>query len=354
MTKRTFLIAGSTAPIAKDPRYSHYSGPALILAHQLRSMGHRVELVTGSWLKPEGWLASATDIVLYHGLDMNGKLSINLYGGGTADNWKKLVNMAAYCSPLGTSLHSAFYQTPNYAAYCKARSWNPPPKRFSKGICILEALSRSAMITNPNPSSHLILGDSHAPSVWVPGAHLKVISGLTLHGALEKGIHNLIDLKPNDPSPDSWRNYKRLTLYLGNIDIRHHLCRITTSHQIQVNMIAEMGTRLLAQLEHLRAITHVREIELVEPLYIEPETRVIPKTGWHKGRPFWGTWTERCFVRVAWAMELVKIQKKLGCELYLHPKAWQDDGTMREEFLEKPRSVHVAPINYRAAKELFT
>lgn len=347
MKQRTILLAGSTAPIAKDPRYSHYSGPALILAHQLRSLGHKVQIVTGSWLKPEDWLASATDVILYHGLDMNGKLSINLYGGGTAENWAKMINMCSFASPFSKNVNSAFYPMPNYAEYAQARRWNPEPKNFLQGIASLATLNGSEICNNPIKSGHLILGDSHAPSIWVPGAHLEVHSGMTMHGALTIGIGELIKRAEDKNQAE----YAKLTLYFGNIDIRHHICRVASNTKAQIDEVHHLLEELGRQL--MRLPEDVQEIEVVEPLFIEPETRVIPKTGWYKGQPFHGRWFDRNIVRTAWKMKLQEICAHLDLELYAHPKEWSIEDVMNEEFMERPRSVHIAPIHYRAAKELF-
>ena len=113
-------------------------------------------------------------------------------------------------------------------------------------------------------------------------------------------------------------------------------------------------------------------VEIVELLPVEHESRRLPKTGFYKGQPFWGSAEDRMIVRDRFNEELERQQIKYGgfqiiewpSEYQHHTeitlpssevsgvfKEYEDDitfkpGMLRFDVMEKPHSVHVAPSFY--------
>ena len=93
-----------------------------------------------------------------------------------------------------------------------------------------------------------------------------------------------------------------------------------------------------------------KPIELVIPLPIEDESRVIPHMGWYKGQPFFGSQAERKAVRDVFEEELREAAaRNMGWTIYKWPQAWYDmDGIeFMRTYMERPRSVHLAWKYYR-------
>ena len=74
------------------------------------------------------------------------------------------------------------------------------------------------------------------------------------------------------------------------------------------------------------------------------DTRRIPKSGFYKGTPFYGTWQQREAVRSAFNVALHDEARKISnCKVFKWP-AWMVDesGALIDEHMEKPGSVHLA------------
>ena len=171
----------------------------------------------------------------------------------------------------------------------------------------------------------LVLGDSHAISVYEEGWDIKRVDYKTLYGFLKENIKSYIP-----------QGIERLKFYAGNIDIRHHLCRPGTI------LIKDLVLELEKQLIELGV-----DVILVEPLPIEDESREIPKTGLYRGTPFYRSWNEREVKRQILSSELLRICNKNGWKFQAWPSHFVDEnGKLKFEYMESRRSVHLAPKHY--------
>lgn len=183
-----------------------------------------------------------------------------------------------------------------------------------------------------SPPNKLVLGDSHSISVYEPGWALKRIDGKTLHGFLKMGLSSLVP-----------EGVEKLRFYAGNIDIRFHLAERTNPHSSANDLIRLLGIEL-DKLINERGI----EVELIAPLPIESEDRIIPKTGQYKNKNFMGSWTERSYVRNYFVEKLSALGKEFDCTVFLWtPEHFENLlGELDEKCMEAKSSVHLAPSHY--------
>ena len=84
-----------------------------------------------------------------------------------------------------------------------------------------------------------------------------------------------------------------------------------------------------------------------ELLPIENESRVLPKTGYYKGTPFYGSWDQRNAVRLIFKDEMKKLcaQGSVNFIEWVDPLL-NDKGELDFECMEKPKSVHLSRASY--------
>lgn len=189
-------------------------------------------------------------------------------------------------------------------------------------------------------NTKFIVGDSHSLSVYEKGFGLSRNDGKTLHGFLKKGIASYI--------PEG--EIEILRMYAGNIDVRHHLCRLFSGDEVFEavdRLIGDLEVQLLDLM-----LDRVNSIELVELLPIENESRKLPKTGYFKGKPFHGDWAARNAVRNYFNDRLAMICDRNGFKLLKWPDMTNQLGELDFRYMEARQSVHIAP-KYYMFKETF-
>ena len=216
-------------------------------------------------------------------------------------------------------------------------------------------------------SNNLTFGDSHAISAWIEGSKCSRNDGLTLNGALKRGFSSFID------EMNMGDDRHRLRLYMGNIDVRHHLCRLYTDDAQACQEARLLARRYVEEALKMKNKYKFNQVEIVELLPIEHEARRLPKSGFYKHQPFWGSTLQRMKVRTAFNEELSICKQKYGGFIIIEwPSEYQhhidvslpgDDvsgifkeskkeiiefkkGMLRFDVMEKPHSVHVAPSFY--------
>ena len=154
----------------------------------------------------------------------------------------------------------------------------------------------------------------------------------TLNGALKTGFEEFIE----DAAPIN--TFNKVELYFGNIDIRHHLCRVEGNH---IDNAIELASRYIQAAEKLP----IDDVSIYELLPIEDESRKLPKSGYYKGKPFWGTWEQRNSARIAFYETLKSKAKRVKII------KWTDyllnrDGQLDFKNMEMPHSIHLSRAAY--------
>lgn len=176
----------------------------------------------------------------------------------------------------------------------------------------------------------VVIGDSHSISRYRTNTVVYRHDGLTLHGLTERGVSTYL--------PDYFVPY--LVINAGNVDIRHHLCRQLDPAGSARKLVSE----LKIQLEYLQQIGKIGDFEVTAPYPIEFEERKIPKTGYYKGTPFYGSHPNRDKVRSIMTNEM-KYQFE---NVHEWPTQWYmiDPEDYAKTYMEKPGSVHLSPEFY--------
>lgn len=321
--------------------YSHQSSWAHLRANQLRNLGIEVDVLDYDGPRhSRDWSAYDT-IFVYHGMDYRDDGNLNIFDGlveYSARNFSRL----NYPQHSHIKYISIDHPMPDYGALCKARGGEPGSywanvdwDGVSKRCENVDWFKEPALHYAPGKVRHLVIGDSHSHSAYVANSMMLRKDGRTLNGVLKKTISKEItDYGYDLTEIDS------LTCYWGNIDIRHHLCRETDPTAATRDLLK----RYEAELKTLN-----KKIELVTPLPIEDESRVIPKSGYFKGTPFFGTREERQDLVKIFKEELHEMAARNGWTVFAWPEYWYEmDGVeFMKTRLEKPRSVHLARKFYR-------
>ena len=181
----------------------------------------------------------------------------------------------------------------------------------------------------------MAIGDSHTTSYAPTSCPVIRQNGLTLHGALrdgwfEKHVARLVG-----------KGLKHVTLVAGSIDVRHHLCRQEDPFSAAAELIRDWANAA-AVMEDEHGIT----VMLSAPVPVEHEERRIPKTGWHKDRPFSGSQELRAQVTDFMRDCLVEFWPQ---QYVAPPNAWyeMDPEEYAKTHMELSSSVHIAPTSYR-------
>jgi len=181
-------------------------------------------------------------------------------------------------------------------------------------------------------SEKVIVGDSHVLSMWREGYEIHRYDGKTLYGMLEQGLSEFVPL-----------NTKELILYFGNIDIRHHLMRTKLPLMEVRSLIEEYINQITTLTAYRRDIT---SITIVAPLPIEDESRKLPKTGYYKGTPFYGSWEERNRLRDIMLNLLYQHALDHDLKIISWPDHYKENDQLSFDVMEKPKSVHISPTHY--------
>jgi len=304
--------------------HSHKAAQAIIYADQLKSAGYDVtiNLVNNKVTDYSPY----DEIYFYHGSDWSGNL--NLFGGIQAYPNTAYIEALSH---FNGKIKSILIDFPNYVSMFQTRlekadmTWNGVHWEN------LRRLQNEATVVDPNMVKryrNIAFGDSHAICMYRPGWENVSVPFSTLHGSINRGFEEFI--------PEGGE-YDRIETYFGNIDIRHHLCRFENPTK-EAHKLAD---RYGEEIERIRK-KYKADVTAWEPLPIEDESRKIPKTGWYKGTPFYGSWQQRNDVRNAFTERL-----KSHTQVY----SWIDNlvntsGQLDFEAMEKPQSVHLSRASY--------
>lgn len=304
---------------------SHKSAWPFMLANQLKHAGYKdVTVITSV---DEDW-TKYDRIILDHGMEFKG--TFNIFGGANDDLYHQLSRL--FC---GVRMYSMHHDMPDIGELIS--------KRLKTGSDLFKTLEDKIepaslickhvrRVDHIDKTDKLCFGDSHSFSMYTPGYMANRNDGLTLFGTLKRGLDTYVY---------PWA--KSLRVYLGNIDIRHHLMRQDKPAESLKKMVLEYENQLL-QLQD----RGVEEIEVIQALPIENESRKLPKTGYYKGTPFAGTWAERTELVKQFNRAIDEMCERNGWDCYEHPEVYTNTlGELSFDVMEKPKSVHLAREFYR-------
>jgi hypothetical protein len=315
---------------------SHRAAQAAIYADQLQETGNRrITLnVAGPMYKSD--LNEFDELYVYHGNDWSG--AINLFGG--VKNYAGIGNFVNFSKFKG-KVYSLAIDMPDYYGMMKERlgksdeynsEWDNTDWDNLKRMC---ETAETVHTNNVSNTQNVSIGDSHAISMYRPEWKNVSVPFKTLHGALKEGLDSFL------PKRDSWRT---IEVYFGNIDVRHHLCRQPDPFKAVEDLVDEYIRQAISL-----TIRYGCTVKIYELLPIENESRSVPKTGWYKHTPFYGSWEERNNVR-KYFKDYLKQQIKEATASYNYRieiyewvgKMINSKGELDFDCMEKPKSVHLS------------
>lgn len=252
-----------------------------------------------------------------HGANFTGGL--NLFGGFTEDLKQRIDIMLK-----SNRIISLDREMPDYGAMLKKRK-DVIDKEWCDKVSSKCAEAKT-LVSSDLETDWLAVGDSHTAAYSRAGAAVVKRDGTTLNNQ----INNDFDYIREHVNKKDW---KGVTISLGNIDVRFHIHRVNADVEEMVKAYSEFGKSL------------ERETEYALPWPIEHEERKIPGTGMYKKQPFYGTRQERLEIvyRIRDAMN------KFGMKIVSCPEEWykMDGEQYAKNIMESNGSVHLNPVYYR-------
>lgn len=303
---------------------SHKSSWPYLLSSQLRSVG----LISDVLSKNDD--INSYD-VWFISLPMEFQGTFNLFGGASEGVAKRIKRL----SDFKGNIYILNQDMPDIGGLIKSRwssscdEWKDlDPDLYTD---LSNRIERIDLILRDDV---FIYGDSHSVSVYEPGSNISRNDGQTLYGFLKK--------KDEFSYPNGTKN---VILYMGNIDVRHHIFR----QKDPMNAVDSLVREYAEFASNLIKNHGMNSVSLVELLPIEHEGRKIPKTGWYKGAPFFGAQKQRSKAVTEFNHLLNELSFVYGYNVISWPKEWYalDPEKYAELHMEKPGSVHLSRSSYQ-------
>jgi len=303
------VITNPISNIPKNPK-SHTRGWSELWSEQLGA-------AINNKCTPD--ILRADTVYIDHGANFGGTL--NLFGGATKEVFDR-INIVMACK----NVVSLDWDMPNYGEMLRKRIRNATTykgidddwcDKVSARISNITSLKQADLKTNS-----AIYGDSHTIAFSGKGDKVFRTDGKTLYGTLKKGF-NLEG------------EYDKITLCLGSIDIRHHILR---HHNFSLKYTLKEYVRQGNELGD--------DVWFCAPVPVEFEGRRIPKSGYFKKEPFYGSWEDRRDLTNKF-IEILHDESK--GKVIMPPKEWytMDPEKYANTYMEHGSSFHVAPPYYR-------
>jgi hypothetical protein len=305
---------------------SHKSAWCFMIANQLTNVGFEsVDVITSN---ETDW--NNYDVILIdHGMEFKG--NFNIFGGANDNLYNQIIRIKSK-----VKMYSLHHEMPCIGALIEQRLKTGTDlfKTLEQDIDLIKGICANDIpkIDHIEKTDKLCFGDSHSFGMYQAGYMCQRHDGLTMHGALKRGLDSYIY---------PW--IKTLTCYMGNIDVRHHLMRQANPK----NAVEIMMKNYEQQLKSLQE-NGVSNIELIHVLPIENESRVLPKTGYYKDTPFYGSWLERTQLSKEINNYIDEMCKRNNWKVYKHSDVYfNDKGELTFDVMEQPKSVHISREYYR-------
>lgn len=312
---------------------SHKGGWTRLLKCQLFNIGYENVTI----LDNKNSLQEFDVIIFDLGAEFSGAL--NMFGGLDEKVFKRLQEIKNFTGPIYSwrnelpSIVTLDGRRTN-ASTCEAFKATAPT--FLNEV--QEVLNKVQVFQHAYKTTKVLIGDSHTPSVWTPEFMIERRDGRTLKGMVEKGtIHKIVNTNFRFHGMD----IDTVHIHCGSIDIRHHVMRESNGYEATANLASSLLERLMQISDAKLIVTHT--------MGIEDESRDLPKTGYFKGTPFFGSWEERDKCRQIFNAVMEELPKMdHDTEVIKFPfYFFQDDGKLGFHVMEKPQSVHLSPEYYR-------
>lgn len=272
------------------------------------------------------------EMYVYHGNDWSG--GMNVFGG--VKGFPYVANTRNFSKFKG-KVYSLAIDFPPYHEMiqeridkAKEKGNEIQPEWLEVDIDNLKRMYETAeTIKHPMMTDKLVIGDSHSICMYRPGWTVNSVPFKTLNGALNDDLLTYLD---------GFGNIEELECYFGNIDVRHHLCRIEGNH---VQNAIDLAERYITAVEALP----INKVSIYELLPIEDISRKLPKSGYYKDQPFWGTWEERNECRLAFREHLEKRSTITKIIRWVDP-LMNKKGQLDFDYMEKPQSIHLSRASY--------
>ena len=311
---------------------SHRGAQGAIYADMIRQTGVDIDVNWSGKIEDHNQYDA---MYVYHGNDWSG--SMNVFGG--VKGFPYAFNTRNFSKFKG-KVYSLAIDFPPYHEMIQERIDKAKEKGneiqeewLDVDIDNLKRMYETAeTIKWPSTSPNLVIGDSHSICMYRPGWMVNSVPFKTLNGALNDGLQTYIEMVGNV----DW--FKTVECYFGNIDIRHHLCRIEGDRLENTKALAD---RYITAVESLP----IEDVAIYELLPIEDESRKLTKSGYYKDKPFWGSWEERNECRLLFREQLEK--KATRAKII----RWVDgltnkNGQLDFDYMEKPQSIHLSREAY--------
>ena len=314
-----------TNPISNIPQLknSHVLGWSLVWADQLdAAIDHKCS--------PN--IANASTVYIEHGVNFGGTL--NLFGGATKEIFDKINRVAAH--PNVVSLD---FDMPDWGEQLKKRIGAPTTytgiteqwcDALSKRLKSVKSLKQEDLLSVSHKFDGVSVGDSHTPAYSRDTDIVLRENGKTLYGTLKRGIiTEFRGLKP----------FGEVTLSYGSIDIRHHLLR---HNDCDLDSLLQEYVKQGRSLE----AEYGCDVYYTAPVPVEYEERRLPKTGYFKGTPFFGSRKDRLDLTMRY---IDRLNKFSGNKVIMPPEEWykMDGEKYAKTYMENSSSVHISPQYYR-------
>ena len=303
--------------------HSHRAAQAAIYADQLEDAGYTVHLDRTGDIHPD--INSFDTICVYHGNDWGG--SLNLFGG--MKNYGNIDNLIRYSQFKGI-VKSLWIDHPKYSEMLEPRMKGEIHPDWAKVDWEnLKRIENTAVtLRQLTATTKVVAGDSHAICMYRPGWFVNSVPFTTLHGALKEGLSTFIQ-----------PHHEIAEFYFGNIDVRHHLMRQSNPEEAT----RDLAKRYYEQLSQL----DLAKVYAYELLPIENESRALPKTGYYKGTPFYGSWEDRNRCRLIFKDEMRNLCAQ-GSVNFIEWTSYLLNDKFELDFahMEKPKSVHLSRDSY--------
>jgi hypothetical protein len=272
------------------------------------------------------------EMYVYHGNDWSG--SMNVFGG--VKGFPYAANTRNFSKFKG-KVYSLAIDFPPYHEMiqeridkAKAKGNDIQSEWLEVDIDNLKRMYETAQtIKYPLITNKLVIGDSHSICMYRPSWTVNSVPFKTLNGALNDGLQTYIS---------DFGNIKELECYFGNIDIRHHVCRLDGDFLENTINLAE---RYITAVEALP----IENVSIYELLPIEHTSRKLPKSGYYKDQPFWGTWEQRNEARLKFR-EILETKAKRAKIIRWVNKLTNREGELDFDYMEKPQSIHLSRQYY--------